>query len=287
MPRTLPGLLRPALLAVALSSVATAALAGPVMTFTAVFATTGIEDSSESITSSSSFQEAGGRFNFAQTLRDEVVVENGIRTTYHYRDTTYDVEGYWRDAVHVDLDVVAGSDHTAQFHVVGTLVAGQQSRLLLGDLGFEASLSLAGAYRIGEVPEFPDLAQPPAPPVFANISAEPPVPLPGSLSYDPENNAFSATATDAFSASRFLPYHEYSYLAFANEDLLTDRIEFTLAGPGYDRQIRNLGYSELLGTDVAPVPEPGTWMMLLAGVAVLVLARRSRGNRARTTLKST
>lgn len=275
MSRILLGPLYPACLAVALSSIASAALAGPVMTFTAVFATTGIHHAHESIYSSSSFHEAGGRFNFAQTLRDEVVIENGMQTTYHYRDTTYDVAGYWRDSVRIDLDVMPTGDHTALFHAVGTLVAGQQTRLVDGDLGFQASLSLTGGYRPGQVPEYPDLAQPPAPPVFADISSGTPTALPGSVSYLADQS-FSGTASHAFTASRFLPHHEYSYLIHANGDLQTSRMEFALSGPGYDEQIRNLGYTELLGTDVVAVPEPGTWMMLLAGVGVLALARRPR-----------
>ena len=274
--------LHAACLAAALSLAATGASAVPVMTFTANHATTGIEDSTSNVYSDPSFWETGVRFNIVQTLRDEVVVENGMQTTYHYRDVTYDVEGHWRDAAHIDLDVTATGEHTAQFYAIGALVPGQSSRLVDGNLDFTANLYLAGDYAGGEVPGYPDLLQPPPPPVFADMSSGMPAVLTGSVTYAPDGT-FSANAVHAFTATRGQAYYDYSYLLYGNDGLLTSRIEFTLFGPGYDEEVRSLGYTQLLGTDVVAVPEPGTWMMLLAGAGVLALARRVRERAVRST----
>lgn len=279
-----PCTLRPlhaACLAAALSLAATGAYAVPVMTFTANHATTGIEDSTSTVYSDSSFWETGVRFNIVQTLRDEVVVENGMQTTFHYRDVTYDVAGHWRDAAHVDLDVTATGEHTAHFHAIGSLVPGQSSRLVDGNLAFEANLYLAGDYAAGEVPGSPGLLQPP-PPVFADMSPGTPAVLTGSVTYAPDGS-FSGNAVHAFTATRGQAYYDYSYLLYGNGGLLTSRIEFTLFGPGYDEEVRSLGYTQLLGTDVVAVPEPGTWTMLLAGAGVLALARSVRARAVRST----
>lgn len=270
--------LRPACLSACLClllSSATGAFAARVMTFTAVHATTGIDDTSEWISSSSSFWETGNRFNFEYTLRDEVVIENGLQTTSHYRDVTYDVEGHWRDAARVNLDVTAIGEHTAQFWVVGTLLPAEVPRLIDGAPGFQASLYLSGDYVPGPVPEYPDLLQPPAPPVFADMSSGTPVALPGWTNYDP-SGSFYGSASHAFTGPPGQFRFEYSYLLYGNEDLLTSYIDFTLYGPGYDRQTLNQGYTELLGIEVIAVPEPGIWMMLLAGAGVIALSRQSR-----------
>lgn len=285
--------LRTACLAAALSLAATGAFAVPVMTFTANHATTGIEDATSTVYSDSSFWETGVRFNIVQTLRDEVVVENGMQTTFHYRDVTYDVQGHWRDAAHIDLDVTPTGAHTAQFYAIGSLVPGQSSRLVDGNLDFTANLYLAGDYVAGEVPGYPGLLQPPPPPVFADMSSGTPAQLAGSVSYAPDGSFYGNTV-HAFTATRGQAYYDYSYLLYGNGDLLTSRIAFTLFGPGYDEEVRSLGYTQLLGTDVVAVPEPAAWTMLLAGAGVLALARHMRtagapffGRGARTALRST
>lgn len=253
----------------------TAASAAPVMTFTANHATTGIETANQWITSNSSFWETGTRFNFVFTLRDEVVIENGLQTTTHYRDVTYDVEGHWRDAAQLSLDVTALGEHTAQFWVTGTLLPAEVPRLVAGAPGFQASLYLSGGHVSSPVPEYPDLQQPPPPPVFADISSGTPAALPAWTNYDPDGTFYSS-AVHAFTGPPGQFRFEYSYLLYGNEDLLTRYIDFTLYGPGYDQQILSQGYTELLGVDVIAVPEPGIWIMLLAGVGVLALSRQSR-----------
>lgn len=258
-----------------LLSTVTGAFAARVMTFTANYATTGIGETSELISSSSSFWETGTRFNVVQTLRDEVVIDNGMQTTYHYRDVTYDVEGHWRDAAQVSLDVTVIGEHTAQFWVIATLLPAEVPRLVDGAPAFQASLYLGGDYVASEVPGYPELSQPPAPPVFADASSETPAALPTWANYDP-SGTFNGGAAHAVTGPAGQFQFEFSYLLYGNEDLLTRYIDFALYGPGYDQQILNQGYTELLGIDVVAVPEPGTWMMLLAGAGVLALARRSR-----------
>ncbi|WBS02692.1 PEP-CTERM sorting domain-containing protein [Pseudoduganella sp. SL102] len=254
---------------------AAGASAAPVMTFTAVYATTGIDDTSASVYSNASFRETGERFNVVHTLRDEVVIENGLQTTSHYRDVTYDVAGHWRDAAHVDLDVTAIGEHTAQFWIIGTLLPAQVPRLIDGAPGFEAGVYLSGDHVSTEVPEYPGLLQPPPPPVFADMSSGTPAALPVWANYDP-SGSFDSGATHAFTG---LPGHfrfEYEYLLYANAGLQTSRIDFALFGPGYDHQVLNQGYTELLGVEVIAVPEPAIWMLLLAGAGVLTLSRHSR-----------
>jgi hypothetical protein len=271
-------LLRPACLSACLCLTllsSTGASAARVMTFVANYATTGIDDTSEWISSSSSFWESGSRFNFAYTLRDEVVVENGLQTTSHYRDVTYDVEGHWRDAAHINLDVTAIGEHTAQFWVIATLLPAEVPRLVDGLPDFQASLYLSGDYAAGPVPEYPDLLQPPAPPVFADVSSGTPAALAAWTNYDP-SGSFNSSASHVFTGPPGRFQFEYAYLLYGNEDLLTSYIDFSLYGPGYDQQVLNRGYTELLGVDVVAVPEPGIWIMLLAGAGVLMLSRSSR-----------
>ncbi|MBB3220247.1 PEP-CTERM sorting domain-containing protein [Pseudoduganella umbonata] len=247
------------------------------MTFTATSATTGIDDAVETQWTDSTFIEHGERYNFAYTLRDEVVFENGMQSIYHYRDVTYDVAGHMRDWTLLNVDGMASGAHSVQFAVTGTLDATQMSRLVDGgDLSFQVFLSLGGSYAPGTVPEYPDLVQPPAPPVFADTSSGTPVDLSVSAYYDPEQLHYIANVHQTFTAPRDLAAYDHSYLIYANEELLSDQAAFMIHGPGYDAGTRNLGYSEFLGIDVLPVPEPGTWMMLVAGAGVLAAWRRSR-----------
>lgn len=254
------------------------AFAAPVMTFTTTSATTGIDDATESQWTDSTFIEHGERYNFAYTLRDEVVIENGMQSTYHYRDVTYDVAGHMRDWALVNVDGMASGAHSVRFGATGTLDATQTSRLVdSGDLSFQVFLSLGGTYAPGTVPEYPDLGQPPAPPVFADTSSGTPMALSVSAYYDPQQSLFNASMVQTFTRPRDLATHDFSFLILANADLLSDQAAFMLHGPGYDAGIRNLGYSEFLGVDVVAVPEPGTWMMLLAGAGVLAAWRRRAG----------
>jgi hypothetical protein len=256
---------------------ATGAFAGPVMTFTSTSATTGFDDAVETQWNDSTFIENGDRYNFVYTLRDEVVVENGMQSTYHYRDVTYDVAGHMRDWALLNVDGTANGAHSVQFNATGTLDATQTARLVdSGDLSFQVFLSLGGGYVPGEVPGYPGLGQPPASPVFADISSGTPVDLSVSAYYDPEQLHYNASVAQTFTAPRDLVTYDYSYLIYANADLLSDQAAFALYGPGYDAGIRNLGYSEFLGVDVVAIPEPGIWMMLLAGAGVLTLSRSTR-----------
>lgn len=265
------------LLSLSLSLTAAGTSAAPVMTFTASSATTGIGDAVETQWNDSTFIEHGERYNFAYTLRDEIVFENGMQSIYHYRDVTYDVAGHVRDWTLLNVDGMASGAHSVQFAATGTLDATQTSRLVDGgDMSFQVFLSLGGSYAPGTVPEYPDLTQPPAPPVFADTSSGTPVDLSASAYYDPVQLHYFANVLQTFTAPRDLAAYDYSYLIHANEELLSDQAAFMIYGPGYDAGIRNLGYSEFLGMDVVAVPEPGTWMMLLAGAGVLAARRRPR-----------
>jgi hypothetical protein len=210
------------------------------------------------------------------TLRDLVTVENGMQSIYHYRDVTYDVDGQMRDWILLNVDGMASGAHSVQFAATATLDATQTSRLVDGELSFQVFLSLSGAYVPGTAPGHPGLAQLPAPPAFADTSYGAPVDLVPSLYYDPEQLHYNASVVQIFTAPRDRAAYDYSYLIYGNENLLSDQAAFALYGPGYDAGIRNLGYSEFLGVDVVPVPEPGTWMMLLAGIGALAACRRSR-----------
>lgn len=251
--------------------------AAPVMTFTATSASTGIANAAESQWTDSTFIENGERHNFTYTLRDELVVENGIQSIYHYRDVGYDVAGHMRDWVLLNVDGAASGAHSVQFAVTGTLDATQVSRLAdSGDQSFGLFLALNGSYVPDTVPGFPELGQPPPPPVYADTSTGEPVDLAGWTMYFPDEQIYTSSASHTFTAPLGLPAYEFSYLVYGNADLLSEQAAFMLHGPAYDAGTRTLGYSELLGVDVLPVPEPATWMMLLGGAGLLAMWRRPR-----------
>ncbi|WP_338768011.1 PEP-CTERM sorting domain-containing protein [Massilia sp. METH4] len=240
------------------------------MTFTANSATTGIAGAVESQWTDSTFIEHGDRYNFAYTLRDELVVENGEHVLYHYRDVSYDVDGHVRDWMLLNVDGTASGPHTVQFNVTATLDTTQTARLVdSGDLSFQVFLSLNGGYD-------PGAAGQPGAPVFSDISSGLPVALTTEPTWYPEDRHFNANASGVFAAPRDLVTYEYAYLIEAGADLVSEQAAFMIHGPGYDAGVRTLSYSEFLGSEVIPVPEPRTWAMLLAGVAVLALARRPR-----------
>lgn len=255
---------------------AAGAFAAPVMTFTASSSSTGIANATETQWTDSTFIESGERYNFTYTLRDEVVVENGVQYLYHYRDVSYQVDGQMRDWVLLNVDGTASGAHTVQFSVAATLDTTQTARLVdSGDQSFQVFLSLNGGYIPGTVPEHPDLEQPPAPPVFADTSTGTPQGLEASTFYFPGEHHYTSSVVHVFTAP-FGADYEFSYLIEGNADLLSEQAALMLHGPGYDAGIRTLGYSEFLGSEPLPVPEPGIWMMILAGVGVLALSRRSR-----------
>lgn len=262
-PRCLPCLL-------SLSLLYAGAHAAPVMTFNANSTASGIPDAIASQWTDSKFIEQGERSNFSYVLRDYVRVEDGMRYIYHLRDVSYDVAGYLRDGVLISVDGLASGAHSVQFNVSAMLDATQAGRLVDGgDLSFQVSMLLNGKYV-----ESP--AGPPAPPTFIDLSSGMPVELAAEMTTEIELRYFDATALDDFTAPRDLFNHEFSYLIEAGEHLLSERAAFTLHGPGYDASTRRLTYTELLGMDVVPVPEPEVWMMLLAGACVLALSRHSR-----------
>lgn len=260
-------------LALALSS-AGGAFAAPVMTFTSTSATSGIADAFETQWADSTFIEDGERHNFAYMLRDVVEVRDGIQSTYHFRDVSYDVAGYVRDWSIVNVDGTASGAHSVRFASTATLDTTQAARLADGgDPSFQVFLSLLGSYTPVAVPGQPGL-QPP-PPVFTDTSAGTPAVLPATTTYDPEALHYNAFVVHGFTAP-LGAVHDVSYLIEGNGDLLSNQAAFALYGPRYDAGIRTLSYSELLGVDVIPVPEPRAWMMLLAGVGILALGQRSR-----------
>ena len=255
---------------------AAGACAAPVMTFSASSSSTGIANATETQWRDSTFIESGERYNFTYALRDEVVVENGVQYLYHYRDVSYDVDGQMRDWVLLNVDGTASGAHTVQFSVAATLDTTQTARLAeSGDQSFQIFLSLDGNYAPGSIPEYPDLEQPPAPPVFADTSAGAPQGLAASTFYFPDQHLYTSSVVHTFTAPLGEAY-DFSYLIQGNADLLSDQAALMLHGPGYDAGVRTLGYSEFLGAEPLPVPEPGIWMMMLAGAGVLALSRHSR-----------
>lgn len=263
-------------LSLSLLFAANASAAAPVMTFTATSASTGIASAAESQWTGSTFIEHGDRYNFTYTLRDELVIENGVHSIYHYRDVHYDVAGQMRDWVLLNVDGAASGAHTVQFTVAGTLDATQTARLVdSGDQSFGLFLALNGGYVPD--PASPDPAQAPPPPVYAETSSGEPVPLPGAWAmFFPDELTFTSSLSQTFTAPLGLPAYEFSYLISGNEGLLSEQAAFMLHGPAYDGGIRNLFYSELLGVEVLPVPELDIWLMLLAGAGVLGLSRQTR-----------
>ncbi|WBS02691.1 PEP-CTERM sorting domain-containing protein [Pseudoduganella sp. SL102] len=261
----------------ALLFAATGVLAAPVMVFNARSATTGIDNLEQWVWVTTSLWETGDHYNFGYQPRDEVVIDddNGLRITYHYLDITYDVDAHWRDWAMISLVGQANGVHTVQFTVDGVLDPAQASRLVDGELAFQASVFLSGFYEPEPIPGYPGHMQPPLPPVFTNTSSATPA-MPPMTTHFGSGREFYAVAEDLFTAPRDLAAYDFSYLLYGNEDLLTNQVDFMLFGPGYDKEVRHKSYTELMSVEIVAIPEPGIWMMLLAGAGVLTLSRHSR-----------
>lgn len=224
------------------------------------------------------FVESGTRTNVVNGTRDDVMVYNGYRYVTHYATSTYDVTGHYSDLYIFNGSAGGPEDGVKYAYISGTVRFDPSKAENIGvSSTLNASILFSGTFtpvfdeNNPGVPQFPD-----APILSAGIGNDR-----ANLS-ELNNSGDSPFYADRFAITGSTSFtiapgdNDIQFLLYAGANLHPSWALLYVHGPAYNLGTYRRTEQTYLGYEVLPVPEPSSWAMLLAGAAILGIARRRK-----------
>jgi hypothetical protein len=229
-------------------------------------------------TRNTAFVQEGARTNILNGTYDKIETFGNWQYITHYATSSYDVTGYFQDEYIFNGEVAGPADGAKYGYISGTVTLDPSAASNMADrpATLTTSMMISGRYTPSFVPGFPTVSIPPSQPLIAvGHDSTDLVTLYSNPTFYNEQFTLTGYASDISLESG---NNALAILLYVGPGMEPGMTLARISGPAYDLGTYHRTEETYLGYDVVqlPVPEPSTWAMLLAGVAIVGVARRRK-----------
>jgi len=229
------------------------------------------------------FHENGGRFNIVNSTFDEIRDDgNGWGYLVHYAAVTYEVAGYYTDSYMFNGSVSGAPGGPRYAYLSGTVSFDPAAGGNMGNTPatLNASMLFSGNYTPAYDVDFPSIPLPPAEPKLAIGYSNDRADLIAQGGRTSFNDGYFSQTGGAGGVELVAGQNAFEFLFYAGPELDPTMTTLLISGPAYEFGMHQRTDLTLLGYEHVqlplPVPEPSTWAMLVAGAAIIGVARRRK-----------